>query len=285
MKKIFLLLFITGLIYSQERGEFFPSNLNIQPFTAYYLEPKLGFLFNITQTELSDNQNTLRLEIGNSIDVYKYLLGNNEILSFGADLFTYSRLRSEDKFKFPVETIDYLFGINIGYKKLTGDNAYGVRIRFSHISAHLVDGLYRSGNFNDQNYDDWTGGFPFVYSKEFIEVMPFYSINNFRLYTGYTYNYNIKPADLGKNTFQLGFDYYYDHFSSIKFYPFAAYDIRITELIDYEVNHSVSAGIKFGKINQKGISVYLHYYEGNSIHGEFWNKAISYTSLGFNLDL
>ncbi len=285
LKKIVSILSITISVIAQERGEFFPSGLNIQPFSANYLEPKLGFLFNLNQSVQSDNQNTLRLEIGNSIDVYRYKLNENAVLSFGADLFTYSRLRSEDNFKFPVETIDYLFGLNVGYKTVEGNRSYGLRVRFSHISAHLVDGLYRSGNFGDDNYTDWTNSYPFVYSKEFVELIPFYSINELRGYAGLTYNYNIKPAELGKTGFQLGFDYFNDFFDDDNIYPFAAYDLRVTKLKDYAANHSVNLGIKLGNKHGRGFSIYLHYFDGNSIHGEFWYRKISYTALGFNLDL
>ena len=40
---------------------------------------------------------------------------NNSKLSFGADLFTYTLLRSQSDFHFPVDAVDYLFGVNFGY--------------------------------------------------------------------------------------------------------------------------------------------------------------------------
>jgi hypothetical protein len=282
--QILLLIGIT-VLKGQDAGEFFPGGLNIKPFAANYLEPKLGFLFNIDQSVRSNNQNTLELEIGNTIDVYKFTISENEFISIGADLFTYSRLRSEKNFKFPVETIDYLFGINAGYKSRSEFFQYGARFRFSHISAHLVDGLYRNGNFNCEQCVDWADKKPFVYSKEFIELMPFISYMDFRLYAGYTYNYNIKPAFLGKNGFQFGFDYYYQISSDTKIFPFAGYDLRITETTSYASNQTINAGLKFGKLQGKGISVYLIYYDGYSKHGEFWDQKINYSAIGFNLDL
>ena len=108
-KSIFLLVLFSSISFAQWQHDLFPSDLNIQPFTANILEPKAGFLFSM------DN-NKLRLDISTSRDIVKWY-DDDETISIGADLFTFTRLRSTDNFKFPVETIDYLFGLNAGYKK------------------------------------------------------------------------------------------------------------------------------------------------------------------------
>ena len=95
----------------------------------------------------------LRLDISTSRDIVKWY-DDDETISIGADLFTFTRLRSTDNFKFPVETIDYLFGFNAGYKKQLrmkiGITVLGFRL--SHISAHLVDGQY------DAQAQEWREG-------------------------------------------------------------------------------------------------------------------------------
>ena len=132
---ILMLFSFSSISFAQWQHDLFPSDLNIQPFTANILEPKAGFLFSM------DN-NKLRLDISTSRDIIKWY-DDDETISIGADLFTFTRLRSTDNFKFPVETIDYLFGLNAGYKKQAEENReYGIRFRLSHISAHLVDGQY-----------------------------------------------------------------------------------------------------------------------------------------------
>ena len=165
-------LFVTSN-YAQKETEWFPAELNIQPFTANFIEPRAGAMF-------AFGENQLRLDIGTSRDIL-WLKSDDDNVSFGLDLFTYTRLRKESNFKFPVETIDYLFGINSGYKKHTGKNEWGVRFRFSHISAHLVDGSY------DENTNSWRDGrAPFVFSKEFFELFPYYKFSGFRGYLGLT---------------------------------------------------------------------------------------------------
>ena len=274
-KKNILLFFvlITSVSFSQWQHELFPSELNIRPFTANFLEPKAGFLITI-------NESRLRLDISTSRDIINWH-DDDETISIGADVFTFTRLRSTDNFKFPVETIDYLFGFNGGYKKkVCNDNEYGIRFRLSHISAHLVDGQY------DAQSQRWLDGRdPFVYSKEFIELFPYYRINTFRGYIGLTYIFHVIPDEIKKGIFQIGFDYFASRFGNDIFTPFVAYDFKLAGNEKYIGNNVVSAGIKFGKWNQKGLSLYYTYISGKSIHGEYYDVNENYSSIGFNFDL
>jgi len=111
----FFVFFITFSNFNgQNKSEIFPNELNIQPYTANFLEPKLGFLFQL-------NRNELRLDIGNSLDIL-HVYNSNTTLSLGADLFTYTMLRGEKDFHFPVDAVDYLFGLNFGYRLKLDNN-------------------------------------------------------------------------------------------------------------------------------------------------------------------
>lgn len=271
-KSILIFLFLANVINSQST-ELFPGSINIQPFSANTLEPRLGFLFHFSKNEL-------RLDIGNSIDIYHYRINDSEKLSIGADLFTYTLLRGEKDFHFPVDAVDYLFGINAGYKKSEGNIEYGARVRLSHISAHFVDGHYDGVN------QQWRDGLnPRVYSREFVELMPFYKINSFRAYAGFTYLFHVTPEFIGRTNYQLGFDYFAPGLLVENLTPFVAYDIKLINIGTYSANHSFSAGIKFGKPDSRGISIYFHFYSGKSIHGEYFDFPKSYSAVGINLDL
>lgn len=268
---LFLVLSITK-INSQWKSEWFPSDLNIQPFTANFLEPKAGFHFLV-------DPGKVRIDIGTSRDIILFK-SDAEQISIGADLFTYTRTRTESNFKFPVETVDYLFGINSGYKINCGSTEWGARFRFSHISAHLVDGNYDSKN------NEWRGGRdPFVYSKEFFEIIGYYKIVSLRIYTGITYNIHIIPNEIKKVTFQAGFDYYAKSFSSFAFIPFIAYDFKLTGIDKYSGNHVVAGGVKFGEPTSRGFSILVSYLAGKSVHGEFFDLNENYLTLGINLDI
>lgn len=252
--------------------EYFPDDLQFQPFMANALEPKLGFLFEL-------GKNELRLDIGNSLDIVKW--GSEEAAySIGADLFTYTLLRGETNFHFPVHAVDYLFGLNFAYKRKVGENEVGARLRLSHISAHLVDGHY------DWQNDLWLDGHkPRVYSREFLELMPYYKLSDLRVYLGLTYIYHVDPVYIGKGNYQVGFDYIARDFISQGISLFAGYDLKLIIISKFSGNNSVVGGIKFGKYEGKGFSIYFQYYSGNSIHGEFFDFKTDYSALGLNLDL
>ncbi len=275
MKKFFILfiVLICTNLNAQDKITFFEDDLLIQPFTANLLEPKLGFLF-----QVGDNE--LRLDIGNSIDIMRVNLNENEILSFGGDLFTYTLLRGETDFHFPVDAVDYLFGINAGYLNRNNDFEFGARLRLSHISAHFVDGHY------DNTLKQWRNGrSPRVYSREFFELMPFIKFEQLRFYVGITYLINTTPSSIGKDIYQIGFDYFAEDFISDGITPFIAYDFKLENIKTYTGTNSINAGIKFGKVNGKGFSVYFHYFSGKSVHGEYYDYNKEYSAIGINLDL
>jgi len=268
-KVLFLTLLLSQFNYAQENSTLFPSNLLVQPFTANTLKPKLGF-------EFKTSKNELNLNIGSSIDIIHYKLDDKSKISIGADLFTYTLLRSQSDFHFPVDAIDYLFGFNFGYSR----NNYGARLRISHISAHFVDGHY------DKNEDEWRDGRePKVYSREFLELIPFYRYKNLRVYAGLTYIFSIDPADIGKDQYQLGIEYFANNLISSYLTPYIAYDFRLINIYGYTGNNSLEAGIKYGYSKGRGISLYLRYFAGYNIHGEYFDVKEDFTSFGFNLDL
>ncbi len=269
---ILFLFSVSSISFAQFKHELITSDLNIQPFTANFLEPKSGFL-------ISTDNNKLRLDISTSRDIVKWF-DEDESISIGADVFTFTRLRSTDNFKFPVETIDYLFGFNAGYKKKICEYEYGMRFRLSHISAHLVD-----GQFDSQNKEWREGKEPFVFSKEFIELFPYFRYENFRTYFGLTYIFHVIPKEIKKFNVQLGFDYFATQFGTVYLTPFVAYDFKLNGDIKYIGNNIISAGVKFGKWNQKGLSLYYTHISGKSIHSEYYGVNENYSAVGFNFEL
>ena len=271
-KLVFVALLITINLFSQCQKVWFPDDLNIQPFTANAIEAKAGFDIMLAREEI-------QLNVGTSRDFYRVISGNSS-LSFGADFFTYSLLRSERDFHFPVDAIDYLFGVNAGYKITDDDKEYGFRLRLSHISAHFVDGHF------DYSTNSWRDGRkPQVYSREFIELFPFVKFENLRLYTGFTYIFNITPKNLGKEIYQAGFDYYFPDAGFGIFSPFVAYDFKISKIGNFTGTNSFVLGVKFGHYDSKGFSIRFSYLSGKSIHGEYYDINEKYSSIGFNIEL
>jgi len=267
-----ILLLFTIQVYPQSKNEWFPKGLNIQPFTANFLEPKAGFSYLMGESKI-------RLDIGTSADILRIKSGD-KISSFGVDLFTYTRLRSASNFKFPVETTDFYFGVNYAQKFINDKKEYGFRFRFAHISTHLVD-----GSFNQQSNLWRNGRNPIVYSREFFELIPFYRIKGFRAYAGITYLFHTIPANISKGIYQIGFDNYFTSFPSKVFTPFIAYDFKLSKIDEFTGNNIIAAGLKFGKYNEKGFSIAVSYYSGKSVHGQLFDINENYFTLGFNMDL
>jgi len=276
MKRIFVISFLFVLIIranAQSQVELFPADLSIRPFVANSLEPKLGSLYR-------PDKNELELNIGNSIDILRISNDYGGTYSLGADLFTYTLMRREANFNFPVDAIDYMFGLNFSYKKVVHDYAFGFRGRISHISAHFVDGHYDGTN------SQWRDGLnPRIYSREFVEIMPFYSYSSIRFYFGFSYIFHVEPAFIKKDNFQFGFEYFIKNIFGDNISPFIAYDLKMIHLDRYTGNNSLNIGLKFGKYNEKGLSLYYAYYAGKNIHGEYFDVIREYSALGFNIDL
>ncbi len=268
-----LLLFVMSLLNAQQKSILFPAELNVQPFIAGGLEPRLGFFFHV-------NESALRLDIGNTMDFAHFNLTGNGVLSAGADLFTYTLLRGESNFHFPVDAIDYLFGINFGYKMTFDESEFGARFRLSHISAHFVDGHY------DGKAQKWRDDHnPRVFSREFLEFIPFYRRGIFRFYGGFSYLFHVDPGDLGKDSYQTGMEIQGNFIFGEKITPFFAYDFKLVNIYSYTGINSLTLGFKYGKMRSRGVSLYFSYYSGKSLHGQYFEQNNEYAALGINLDL
>jgi hypothetical protein len=263
-------LVLSGFLFAQSETQVFPQNLAVEPFYANFLEPKIGFLF-------TTGDNNIRLDIGASRDFVHYKPDAHTTYSFGADFFTYTKLRGEANFRFPVEAVDYLFGVNSCYIKEEKHSAYGARFRYAHISAHFVDGHYDSLN------GVWLDGrTPHVYSREFLELTPFYQTDAYRVYAGATYMLHVIPSTIKKLIVNGGFEYFLRLGSKVN--PFAAYDFRSITLNKMSINNTVMAGIKFGDPYSSGFRIQYSYYNGYNIHGEYYNVRETTHSIGFTID-
>lgn len=220
----------------------------------------------------------LRLDIGNSFELSRFdAFGGFENLSLGGDFMTFTRLRSEGKFKFPVETTDYYFGINSIYYFKTFGNVSNLRVRLAHISSHIIDG------FADESGQ--LSRLPFTYSREFIDFLYITEIyENLRIYLGSNFIFSTIPDNVNLIEPQIGFDYKIDLFSNIQFR--VGYDLR---LLGTDNNYRGASASQFGfllKTNQnfeKGIYIGYYFYEGYSMHGMFIGEHDSYSGLGFQI--
>ncbi|MBS1537743.1 MAG: DUF1207 domain-containing protein [Bacteroidetes bacterium] len=244
-------------------------NLFFKPLSANPLEARIGTMY-----QFDDNK--LRLDIGNSIDLQTINLTDSLPLSLGTDFFTLTRLRSEGKLKFPVETADFYFGINGAIKRNLNENVEGsIRLRIAHISSHLVDGYASDSVFVRQK--------PFVYSREFAEgIVAAEFSHSVRFYAGLTFLWATQPRSANRFIPQLGFDGSHKISSSL-FINFG-YDFKVFGINDiYTGVHALQAGVFLETSNNKGYLLSLYCYRGRSVHGMFFNQEDTYFGTGFQV--
>ncbi|GAB5464757.1 MAG: DUF1207 domain-containing protein [Candidatus Kapaibacteriales bacterium] len=257
-----------------------------RPFSANPMEARVGVIQINEENEPTDefqNPGRLRLDIGITYDLFDLYDNEKVDIDFGTDWMVWTRLRSEGRFKFPVETSDYWFGINstIRPKNLESDSwikDWGGRIRVAHISSHLVDG------YTNRQEEEWSFiKTPLVYSREFVELSGYISpLENLRLYAGLNYIFSTIPDDFSLLIPQLGVDYRLPVSNLLSGLNIeAGYDGKIVGIGgDYSIQNSMQAGLLYLGEKGKGLFFGLYYYSGPSIHGMFFMDRDGYIGLG-----
>lgn len=237
-----------------------------RPLRANIFEPRVGAFYQIKPEKL-------RLDIGNSLDLISVILSHQAELRFGADFFTFTRLRSEVNFRFPVETTDFFFGINSSLRTaLSPDLTFSSRFRLAHISSHLVDG---SPAYHES----------FVYSREFVDIVAALEWGSWRGYAGLNVVFHTIPDNFGIFTPQLGLDILDYTIFGENIGLSGGFDIKLLT-INGEVfaQQSAQGGLRLGKASRTGVFIGAYWYNGKSIHGMYYNEHDRYWGLGFQID-
>ncbi|MBE0644207.1 MAG: DUF1207 domain-containing protein [Bacteroidetes bacterium] len=279
--KVFIVLFclaaFPAALFSQSSGDVSggQGRLLFPPLIAHHVEPRVGM------SRLVEEER-LRLDIGNSIDLLHFEgVREGDRGAVGADFFTWTSLRQEAAFHFPVDAVDYLFGVNASYRHdLDETSSVSARLRLSHISAHLVDGSY------DKTTAAWRDADPpQVYSREFVDLVLAYDYSGMlRVYAGAQYIYHIDPAELGKYAMQAGVEAVWRDAPFDGVHLYCAYDLRILDNGAMRSAHGLQIGAKIGTWRGSGVNLFLAYYHGPSQHGEFYDRMWSYWGPGLNFD-
>ena len=270
MKKKYLLLLI--FIFLTVSQNLIPQNkLLFTPLSANVFEPRVGAMYQFQDKKL-------RLDIGTSVDLIELMKNDETEMRIGADFFTYTRLRSEGKFKFPVETSDYFFGINYSNKFKVRNLDLSSRLRAAHISSHLVDGLSKNGNFEK---------LPFVYSREFADFVLAADVKGFRPYAGVSFVFSTIPDDVNTLIPQFGIEF---PTKTLKTDKRDVIDLKLS--YDFKLGgfgnkftpvHSVQLSCLLLTNEKMGIAFNLNGYSGPSMHGMFYKEKDRYISTGFQI--
>lgn len=245
------------------------ANTIFEPLIANPYEARIGSLY-------SPNNDKMRLDIGASYDIMELVNSEEHKLNFGSDFMTYTRLRSEGKLKFPVETSDYFFGVNFtGLVNLGDNNKFEYRVRVAHISSHLIDGYTKLPEYTFLQR-------PFVYSREFVDLVLAMRIDDFRIYGGVNSVFSTQPRNITRFIPQAGFDYRKNIATNLD--VIGGYDVKLLGVNSIlRATNAIQLGVKHQEKDKAGVFVGLYYYTGPSIHGMFYDKVDNYLGFGFQI--
>jgi len=258
-----------------DRLYFVPSGLLFQPLIANVFEGRIGLIKEFWTSNL-------RLDIGNSVDVIGFTVESgghgSKRLALGADFIGYALIYSKsERIILQVDAIDAILGGHLSYASSAdgGKRVFSARLRIGHLSSHFVDGHY------DVTAQQWKDGLdPRPYGKEFIDLVVAYTFDFLRVYGGANYAFRVRPS-LPRAAFQAGIELVSQSFvgNNVTFY--IAHDFRLVKVEEYSGINTTQAGVRLGKWNGQGLDLFLTYFNGASLHGEYYDHRTSYVGAGF----
>jgi hypothetical protein len=240
------------------------SSIIYPPHIANIYEARIGTVF-------TNSDKKLRLDIGGNYDFWQKQISEKVRIGSCVEFFTYTRLRSEGRLKFPVETTDFYFGLNLSVKKEYKKFDLESRLRLGHISTHLSDGFSKNSTFYKA---------PFVYSKEFFDLTVTLRKGSFRAYIGAIVNFSKQPKSLNLFVPQVGIEYDRKVYRNIHF--IAAYDHKLAGYGGtFQGMNAVTTGLEFRTAKNRGILLKVDYYSGQDYYGQFFDEKLEYLGVGF----
>lgn len=252
-----------------------------EPLLADPMEPRIAVMPKLGKKQL-------QLDIGTSADLYQ---NEKKTFAAGIDFATWSLLNRTSNFKFPVDCIDYMFGVNATFRRQLSDTLIpfdeaAVRVRWSHISAHFEDG-HTDDDGNWLHPEETPFGIPFTYSREFINVTACLSSPGRRVYLGYQYMYHTIPDNISASSFQagaeVGLPYHAYLAADFKLLPVWQWDEGKTD--GYRGTWNLQAGMRLTSLGLDNVRLAANYFSGMSRQGMYFYKPESYTTLGMIVDL
>jgi len=250
------------------RFSYFPNDILFVPFLANHEEPRMGM-----QQELGSSR--LTVGVGNMLDLVQYAT-DHDTLRLGAEFFTYSLANDFKDIRLKIDAADGFLGVRFTY---TNGSPWSFRFRAIHLSAHLVDGHY------DPDAKQWKDGRePLPFSRNYGELAAAYtgSVGNFpvRLYAGVSQAVFVKPEDIRRAAGLLGVEV--RTHGSVPFY--LAYNFTLLGVPRHNGSNTIETGIKLGPWSGRGARLFVLYYNGLDIFGEYYKDRREMISIGFAFD-
>lgn len=214
-----------------------------------------------------NSKNELEADIGGyrSFAGWKGEIYNKEtIFHTGLEGNAYFLLRQEGA-KFPLHSSDGL----IGFYAEAMRGSYFYQLRYTHVSAHLSDGLY---NIRQR----------VTYTRETLSLRLAKQIKFTRAYIGYHFLAHTKP-DLPKHSAQLGF-YSIFPWHWKRLHPYAGADLRIKNKQEGTTYHLTGGLALVSSLGAPPLRFSINYLKGHDLRGQFYNEKTEKWSFGLDMD-
>ncbi len=167
--------------------------------------------------------------------------------------------------KYPLHSSDGLIGLFA--EAARGNSLF--QFRFTHISAHLSDGLY---NVRER----------FSYTREFITLRAAKQIDFLRIYGGYQFLVHTKPM-MPRHSAQLGgYAVFPWHWGNV--HPWAGADLRLRSSQE-GTTYALSAGAAFvSSLGAPPLRLSGTYLKGHDPRGQFYREKTEKISFGLDMD-
>lgn len=257
----------------------FPSGLQFAPLRADIQEARIG-IFKFL------NNSGMKVDVGNSIDLLRYSTSDRDVrFTVGIDFMAYAFTTGREGLRLQIDAIDGFFGGNISATKGRPGGDVQARLRILHHSAHLVDGAYSitSNGWVDNRQ-------PIPFTQDFGELTLAHRVHSeigtIRYYGGISYATLVRPADVQRLAYMAGIEIA-KPIGSLLIQPanlYAVYHVSLTGTPAYAASHQIQIGMKFGEWYEKGPTIFLAYYSGRNMFGEYYFEQLSTIGMGFTVE-
>lgn len=168
--------------------------------------------------------------------------------------------------RFPVETVDGTIGLYTEF----ATSQWQWQLRYTHVSAHLADGL---------------AGTPIAYSRETVSLRTGYSPDeSFQVYAGLYKIVNTSPV-VPNWSFQLGTNYFLPWGAETT--PFVAADLRWQSESYADPCFALQLGLAFhgAESVRRSLRLYYSYYTGAELRGQFYTEPFTTHAFGIEIPL
>ncbi len=283
MYRISLICFLLNISISfgQTGLEIFPDSKSFKSLIANMHEAKFGLTHSFVNGDL-------KVDIGNSTDLINYRFDSCNSLALGIEFYAYALATDYSEYRLQIDALDGFFGGYAVYSHKYDSSSADLRFRFTHNSAHLVDGHW------DRKKKTWINNdIPIAFTKDNAELTfalnKKYSGFEMRSYVLSSYAVLVRPAELKKFNFAAGTEIkipaLFGKFIGTNAGLLLAYDLSVTGLPEYVGCNSLIAGIDLDNGRGKGVLFYFSYYKGRNYFSEYYYKGMENFGLGFRVNI